>query len=109
MRLASASLALTGNRSVVAPTRMRDVIGASAQGAPAPQIDEIEHQRGVHADGGMQRGRQLPGPVTHAGNVFAVHAGGSKRQRPAVAGQGEALAGHAPGNVPRSLWSCARG
>ena len=40
---------------VTAATGMGDVIGATADGAAGPGVDDIEHQRCLNADGGMQR------------------------------------------------------
>jgi hypothetical protein len=58
---------------------MGDVVGAAADRAPAPAIDQVEHQRRMHAYGRVQRRGRAPGAVAHAGDVFAARAGGRQR------------------------------
>src|SRR5579859_19816 len=53
---------------VIAPAGMGDVIGAAADRALVPAIDQIEHQRRLHADGRMQAGSRAPGAEPHAGH-----------------------------------------
>ncbi len=77
---------------VVAPGRVHDVVGAAAQRTPGPAVDQVELERRVDADGGMQAGRRLPGAEADAGDPFAAGAGRLQRQGVAVAGDGEALA-----------------
>ena len=60
-RRLSASRAFTGKTAEVHSARMRDVPRATADRAARPAIVNIEDQRRVHADGGMQAGRRLPG------------------------------------------------
>src|ERR1700722_5942762 len=55
---APASLSLIGihRKSVIAaPARMGHVVDAAAQRAVAPPVDDVESQRRVGFDGGMQR------------------------------------------------------
>ena len=51
-----------------------------------PGVDDVEHQRRVHADRRVQRRRRLPGAVAHARDVLAGRAGRVQRHAPAVAG-----------------------
>src|SRR5258708_36570437 len=70
----------------VEAARVRHVVLAAAQRAVYPGVDEIEHQRGMHADGGMQRGRRLPGAVAHARDVLSDVSGRGKRNAAPVTG-----------------------
>ncbi len=70
-----------------APARMGDVIGAAAKRALVPRVDEIEDQRGVHRDGGVQAARRLPCAVADAGHELAGRARRVQRNRAAVAGE----------------------
>ena len=76
---------------VVAAPRMGHVIGASADRAAAPRIVDIEGEGRMHADGGVQRVRCLPGAIAYARDVFAGRARGAQRQLPAIAGDDVAL------------------
>src|SRR5258708_13302239 len=78
----------------VEAARVRHVVLAAAQRAVYPGVDEIEHQRGMHADGGMQRGRRLPGAVAHARDVLSDVSGPSKRNGAAVTGDYVPLPAH---------------
>ena len=49
---------------------MRNIIGASANRAAVPGINNIKSKRCIDADGWMQCGRRLPGAVTDAANIF---------------------------------------
>src|SRR6185503_2811926 len=55
---------------------MRDVILAAAERAFVPGVVEVEHERGVDADGRLEAVRRLPRAVADAGHAFAVRAGG---------------------------------
>lgn len=67
--------------------RMGDVIDEPAARAPAPGVDEIEHQRRVHRNGGMQRGIGIPRLVAHARHRRCRCAPwGRERDAPPVAG-----------------------
>ena len=49
---------------------MDHVVGAAAERAAAPAVDEVEDAAGVcDADRGVQGRRRLPGPVAHAGDA----------------------------------------
>ena len=63
-------ISIDRERLVVATTRMRDVVGAAADRAAIPGIDEVEHQRGVDRNSRMQTRRWLPGAVAHPGNII---------------------------------------
>ena len=71
---------------VVAPARVRDIVDATAQGSPAPAIDNVEGERRMDVDRRMQRRRQVPGLVAHAGDEFALPAGRAERHAASVAG-----------------------
>ncbi len=73
-------------RFVVASARVGDVTGAAACAASAPGIDDVEHQRGLHACGRMQRGGRRPRSVAHARHRCAGHAGGVQRHFEFIAG-----------------------
>ena len=92
-RAGAAGLGLVGvdRRGVVrAAAGVHDVVGRAAQADARDGVDDVEAQRGVHLDAGVQRRPRLPGAVAHAGVVGAGHAGsvGGGRQR-----HGHALAG----------------
>src|SRR5262245_13231606 len=57
---------IDGKGLVVAAAGMSDVIDAAAERAAAPAIENVERERGVDADNGMQPRRQLPGLEAHA-------------------------------------------
>src|SRR5258705_4243044 len=60
---------------VVAPSaRMRHVVAAAAERAVHPGVDDVERQRRVDGNGGVQRGRRLPGAVAHARDELAAPA-----------------------------------
>ena len=65
---------------------MGDVIGAAAQRAAAPAVVNVEHQRRMDADRGMQGIRRRPRAIAHARHVFAGVARRMQRQAIAVAG-----------------------
>src|SRR4030095_6591529 len=62
-------------RIVVAAAGARDVIGAAAQRARRAGVDEIEHERRLHADRRMQRRGWMPRPEAHTGDEFAGYSG----------------------------------
>src|SRR5215467_755073 len=53
---------------VIAPPWMGHMIGAAANGAAIPGVDQIEYQWRVHWNGGMETRRRLPGPIAHSGH-----------------------------------------
>ena len=61
-------------RLEAAAAGMRDVVGAAAERAPVPGVDEIEHQRRVNGDRRVQAARRLPRAIAHAGDELAVRA-----------------------------------
>src|SRR5258705_5584827 len=71
---------------VVAATRMRDVVDAAAQRAAVPPVVDVEGQRRLHVDGGLQGRLQRPRLETHTRNIFAGAPGRDEWQTPAVAG-----------------------
>ena len=85
-RRLSASRALTGKASWLQSARMRDVIFAATRGAAHPAVEQVEHQRRVHADRRMQRRRRLPRAVAHGGDELADAPGRAQRHAPPVAG-----------------------
>ena len=76
---------------VVSPARVRDVISASSDRTPRPQIENIEHEWRMDPDGRMQARGWLPGAIAHTGDVFAFRAGWVKRHAAFVAGHHVAL------------------
>ena len=76
---------------VVAAAGMGDVVCAATDRPAVPGIVDVEDERRVDADGGMQRIGRLPGAISHAGNIFSGGSRGTQRQAPAVAGDGMAL------------------
>ncbi|MCY1214496.1 hypothetical protein D9M72_263100 [compost metagenome] len=83
---------------VVATARVGDEVLAAAQRALHPGVDEVEGQRCVGRNAGVQRRRRVPGLVAHAGHELAGDARGLQRQHLAVDGDDVAAfvqAGHA--------------
>src|SRR5258706_7381720 len=66
--------------------RMRDMIGAAGHGAPGPAIVQVERQRRVDRDRGLQARRRLPRAVAYAADVLARRTRARHRYAPAVAG-----------------------
>ena len=71
---------------VCAAAGMHHVVGRSGDRTLVPAIVQVEAQRGMHADGGVQARRRLPGAVAHAAHVLAARPGRSERQLDAVDG-----------------------
>ena len=69
-------IGVDGKALVIAAARVRDVIGAAADGAALPGIHDIEDQRRMDADGGVQARRRLPGAIADAGDELAIGSGG---------------------------------
>jgi len=57
-----------------------------------PGVDDVERERRVHRNRGVKRRRRLPGAVADAGDELAVASRRLQRERPAVAGDHEAIA-----------------
>ena len=70
------------------------MVGATAQRASRPSVDEIERQRGLYGDRGMQRRGWAPRPEADAGYELSGHTGCRQRQRATVAGHDMAAADH---------------
>src|SRR5688572_22962049 len=64
-----------GEGGVAESARMCDVIGAAAQAALVPGVIEVEGQRRMDADRGLEAVGRLPGAVADAGDAFPVRAG----------------------------------
>src|SRR5258707_8348627 len=71
---------------VIAAAGVGDVIDAAPQRAVAPAIENIEGERRMDADHGMQRRRQRPCLEADAGYELAGTSGVGERQGAAVAG-----------------------
>src|ERR1700748_1815328 len=72
----------------VAAAGVGDVVGAPADGAVGPAVGQVEDERAVGRDGGVQGRGWGPGAEADAGDIFAFDARRMKRQLPAVAGDG---------------------
>ena len=72
-------VAVHGERVITASARMRDVISAAPERTAVPRIVEINPQRSMRTDGGLQTHRRLPRAIAHARDAFAVGAGGVQR------------------------------
>ena len=62
---------------------------------PVPGVDDVEHQRRVHADRRVQRRRRLPGAEAHARDELARRARRVQRHAPPAAGDDVARIDHA--------------
>ena len=78
-------------RAVTETARMREMIGATPNGTIVPDVNDVEGQWRVDADGGMQAFRRLPRANANARDVFAFGPGRVHRKSVTVAGD----------NVPR--------
>ena len=70
---------------MVASSRMPHMIGAAAHGPAGPGVEKVDGQGTVHADGGVQAGGRLPGPITNAGHEHPFHEGRLQGDAPPVA------------------------
>lgn len=59
-------------RVIAAPPGVGYVIDASTERAVAPGVDEVEDERSVNSDGGMEALGWLPRPVADRGYVFTL-------------------------------------
>lgn len=69
---------------------MSDVISATAEAAEIPFIKQIERERHMNADGGLQATGWLPSAITNGGDVLANGARVVQWKSPTVAGDVEA-------------------
>ena len=60
---------------VIVPSRMHHVIRASTNRAIVPSVEEIEDERCIHRDCGMQGSRLLPGAISYARPRFSPQRG----------------------------------
>ena len=88
-------IGVDGEAFEIAATGVDDVIGATADGAGLPGVDDIEHERRMDADGGVETSGGLPGAIADAGDELAVDSGGVEREADAVDGDEVAGIGHA--------------
>src|SRR5579862_4026829 len=65
---------------------MNRVISTPAHGSSRPGVDNVEHQRSLHRNGGVQTGWRLPRAIAHAGHPLAVLACELQRHATAVTG-----------------------
>src|SRR5215204_3364764 len=72
---------------VGASARMRDVVGRSTEGDPGGAINDLDPQRRINLECGMQRTPRLPGFITNPGQVVPGGAGGHQWNWRTVAGQ----------------------
>src|SRR5690348_2163945 len=70
---------------VVATTGMRDMVDAATQRATTPAIIDVEGERRLHGDGGMQRGCEPPRLEADASDILARAPGRSERHPAAIA------------------------
>ena len=70
-------------RLVAQSAGMGDVVGAAAERPIVPGVEQIEHQRRIDGNCGVQATRRLPGAIAHAGDKFAER--GGRRQWHAAA------------------------
>src|SRR6478735_5458035 len=80
---------------IIPAAGMRHMVTRAAQRTAHPAVHEVESQRCMHADGGMQCRGQRPGPIAHASHIPAHRAGGMQWHAHAIAGQDMAFVHHA--------------
>ena len=86
-----------GEDIVAAATGVGDVISAATEGAAIPGIYEVEDQRSMDANCGMQTFGWLPGAIADASDELTIDAGGMEWEAMPTNGNGEAFAAHATG------------
>jgi len=86
-------VAVDGENIIAPAAGMGDMIGATSDGAAVPGVDDVESDRGVDADGGMEGRGRLPGPVANAADKFFFYACCHQRNATAVDQQ------HIPGAI----------
>ena len=79
-------IGIAGKRVGIASPRMRHMIGAAANRAAVPGINDVEDQGRVHGDRGVETRRWLPGAITHPGDIFVLYAGGMQGHAPPMTG-----------------------
>ena len=68
----------------VLPSGIGDIVCAAGYRFGVPFVVEIEDERGLNADGGMETGRGLPCAIADARNVFADGSGRMQGHRNSV-------------------------
>ena len=78
----TAALGLVGIHRVVfkvPPTRMGRMVGTARHRPTIPAVIDVEGQRHIGGDRGMQAGRRLPRPEPNATHVFPFYLGMHQR------------------------------
>ena len=88
-RRSRASAALAGRVVWTVPSGGTGEVGAASDGDAFAGVEEVEGERGVDGDGGVERGGEAAGAVADAGDGLSGLAGGMKRDGAAVAGDDE--------------------
>ena len=70
------------------------MIGTAGHGTAGPGIKQIDHQRHMNADCGVQAGRGLPGPVSHPCDKNSRNRSRLHGNPPPVTGDDIPLTGH---------------
>jgi hypothetical protein len=91
---------------MISPPGVADMVGAATHGPATPLVEEVNDQRGMDANGRMEAGWWLPGPIAHPGNKGSRFRGDLQRNPPAIAEQKVPLTDH-PGHL--NLQSLYRG
>src|SRR4029079_3557483 len=76
--------AIAWKRLVGEPPGVRHMVRASGDRAVVPAIEEIEDQRRVYPNGGVERRGRLPGAVANTSDQLTVGPGGVERHSPTV-------------------------
>ena len=84
-------VAVDGERLVVAPAGMGDVIDAAAERSAAPGVENVEDERSVDGHGRMHRHRRLPRLVAHRRDRDALGRRPAQRHTAPVAGDDVAI------------------
>jgi hypothetical protein len=79
-------ITIHGQGGIAETAGVGDMILTAAEGPLIPGVHQIERQRSLHGDGGMQGFGGSPGAETHRGHVFARGTGGVQRDGVTIAG-----------------------